>query len=582
MSEEQPRVVENPFGIPLRDDNPSAVDLIGLDEVVAAVASTATRPDLDPITLGIHAPWGGGKTTVLELLRERLEQRGDVLVTYVSPWEYDTTVDPKAALIDAVLGRLQRVAEKERSGWDHVAERLKKLRRRVRLAKAVKLAAKSALTASLPSIDSLTSLFEEDDGQAADPTLQGFRAQFAELLGMDELKGIGRVVVLVDDLDRAFPEAVVESLEAIKLFLSVKKMAFVIAADENNVARAIGRRLESSGQPITAHQYLEKIVQIPFRVPALSLERTEEYLALLMLADAEDAGNIRGQLDERRREGPSTLAKRFDGLCKTDSSQAIQLAEDLAPVLHRATQGNPRRLKRFLNAYWLRGALASARGINLEPRAYAKLMLVELLFPEVFAQLLTWLADGSLQTRVAEIEAGEGDHAAQVYEWGRIDPPLAEIALDNYLHLAATLRGEIVSEAALAPRLRELLSELTAGGEAGFRRASTSLRELEPAEKAAMGRHAAAELRRQVDPDRQKALARALSVLADEGTPARTIAEELRLMDPRSVRAPVPYMLVSEQAPAVIKELVKGWSKDPDMPEATRKAAVDAIGQDER
>ena len=65
----------------------------------------------------------------------------------------------------------------------------------------------------------------------------------------EDLKPLERVVVLVDDLDRSLPDTVVKTLEAIKLFLSVKKMAFVIAADEENVANAIGRRLRRLGSP---------------------------------------------------------------------------------------------------------------------------------------------------------------------------------------------------------------------------------------------------------------------------------------------------------------------------------------------
>jgi hypothetical protein len=58
--------------MPLRDDNPSHVELLGFDDVVAAVGSTVTRPDLDPITVSVNAPWGGGKTTVLRLLQKQL------------------------------------------------------------------------------------------------------------------------------------------------------------------------------------------------------------------------------------------------------------------------------------------------------------------------------------------------------------------------------------------------------------------------------------------------------------------------------------------------------------------------------
>ena len=43
--------------MPLWDDNPSRVDLLGFDDIVAAVESTITREELQPITVGINAPW---------------------------------------------------------------------------------------------------------------------------------------------------------------------------------------------------------------------------------------------------------------------------------------------------------------------------------------------------------------------------------------------------------------------------------------------------------------------------------------------------------------------------------------------
>ena len=111
----------------------------------------------------------------------------------------------------------------------------------------MKLAATTALTVTLPGAGALIDLFDadkpSDDDVPPDPTLQRFRKQFAEIMEADELKPLERVVVLVDDLDRSLPDTVVEMLEAIKLFLSVKMMAFVIAADEENAASAIGRRL---------------------------------------------------------------------------------------------------------------------------------------------------------------------------------------------------------------------------------------------------------------------------------------------------------------------------------------------------
>lgn len=77
--------------------------------------------------------------------------------------------------------------------------------------KAVTLVANSALTLSIPKISDVVGLFGEGDDGLADPTLQGFRDGFDEL--MAELDEIDRVVVLVDDLDCCLPDTVVAALE---------------------------------------------------------------------------------------------------------------------------------------------------------------------------------------------------------------------------------------------------------------------------------------------------------------------------------------------------------------------------------
>lgn len=568
----------------LRDDNPSETDLIGVDRLVDAIESTITHPELDPVTVGVNAPWGGGKTTVLELLRARLEKHEDIVVVFVSPWEYDSTTDPRTALIEAVLEELDRYA-KEKTGFDRFREVLTQLHERVDIAKSVKLAAKSALTLTLPTLDQLMGVVRHEDtrevtrrGDRSD--LQGFREKFSELLdpGEDETDGsagIRRVVVLVDDLDRALPDAVVESLEAIKLFLSVKKMAFVIAADEQNVADSIQQRLDRSGQPITGTLYLEKIVQIPFRVPAPTRQRTTEYLALLMLAHTTDAAELRAVLDGTRDSG-ETLAARLAS--HTEETGLVALAEQLGPVLYRQTGGNPRRLKRFLNAFWVRSAQASASGVELAPDVYAKMMVAEMLYPDLFATLLGWLATDELDARVAEIEDGEGDHATHVHEWGQMPPSLAGADLAGYLHLATSLRGDTVIDSGLAAELRDIAERLVSTSDATHLGAVEAARDLDTHESAAVGRHLAALLRQNDDPTRQLQLCRGIAAVTSDDATATTIATELRLADITKLAPAVPVALAGTgDLNAAIRDLLIEWSDDPAAPPDLRESAADIL-----
>jgi predicted KAP-like P-loop ATPase len=53
---------------------------------------------------------------------------------------------------------------------------------------------------------------------------------------------IDTLVILIDDLDRCLPERIIDTLEAIKLFVAVQKTAFVIGADPRIVRHAIATR----------------------------------------------------------------------------------------------------------------------------------------------------------------------------------------------------------------------------------------------------------------------------------------------------------------------------------------------------
>lgn len=568
--------------MPLRDDNPSDVDLLGFEDVVDIVESIITRADLDPVTVGINAPWGGGKTTVLQLLKRHLDTREDMFCLLVSPWEYDNKTDPTTALIDEVLGGLEAKLEAAKTFGDRVKDALKKLRRRVNFAKAVKLAATSALTVTLPAAGALIDLFDTDkpnEEAPPDPTLQGFRKQFAGIMDSEDLKPLERVVVLVDDLDRSLPDTVVEALEAIKLFLSVKKMAFVIAADEENVANAIGRRLATTGQPITARLYLEKIVQVPVRVPVLSRDQTEEYLALLMLADLDRIDEAVARVKTSRPAKPHQLVQRLGDTLPAERHADVQLAEALTPLLHRYTMGNPRRLKRFLNAYWLRMSFASRRGVDLQPDALAKLMLAELYMPGLFGQLLAWLAAGVVADKVAEIEGGTGDHSAGVRDWGELPPKLPADDLANYLLLAASLRGETIEEAALPPDLRDLAARLASASQGTRNEARKEAIKLDPAKQVAVVRYLAASLRQQGAPDAQKALGESISALAAARGAAATATEELQRMRHGMITAPVPISLFIYNKPPEFRVLIEGWLDSPEVSEMARNACAEALGE---
>src|SRR4051812_47268404 len=93
------------IGATLWDDNPATEDLLGFDAIVSPVLSALRQPNLDPITIGVHSPWGGGKSTILNLLEAAKDERWAIVRT--SPWEYEDQLDVKGTLIAEVLTALR-------------------------------------------------------------------------------------------------------------------------------------------------------------------------------------------------------------------------------------------------------------------------------------------------------------------------------------------------------------------------------------------------------------------------------------------------------------------------------------------
>ena len=231
-------------------------------------------------------------------------------------------------------------------------------------------------------------------------------------------------------------------------------MGFVIAADRRLVTLAIATRYAQSAQgALMAREYLEKIVQIPISVPTLGLADTEAYLAMMLLDRhlGDDAlAQLAEHCDARRRAGDArTLESLPDGLVPADATGELQLAGVLAPVLFRRLAGNPRRLKRFLNAYWLRSAIAERRNATLQAAALAKLLVLEELEHDAFSQLLAWLGDGELAARLAQLE----------------DPKRqsGESALRDWRSLHRRLPGRSWSPTCAWPRRYAVLRRLAAG-----------------------------------------------------------------------------------------------------------------------
>lgn len=512
-------------------DNETKTDLLGFQVHADLVKSIVTDGRLLPVTVGVFGDWGSGKSSVIKMLQDSLEAEPKIACIYFNGWQFEGYDDAKSALIHSILLEL---GEHEKLG-PNIKKKAAKLIKRINWLRLFSVGYQTvvapiiasqiaSMTGTAPVTPPISSPAESNDMpdlsevDLADfirdnPANQGivgareFRSEFKELI--DETK-LDSLVILIDDLDRCEPSRLVETLEAIKLFLSVDNVAFVIGADQRIVRYAIAKRYETgrieeaerraTGQLDLVTDYLEKLIQIPYYLPRLSASEIETYISLLFCQLRLD-NNFECVHDAflTSRKEDITSVFRHEEIRQALQNKKLELPEILAGelawcssislTLSDLLKGNPRQTKRLLNALLLRKKLAESARIELSDQILVKLMILEYLQPELFAQLYQWQStqegkpaelealeqgtqatDENLRKRADKIfEAQPGWQTPAMQAWLKMPPSLHNEDLRNYFWITRDRITGILSGVATIPlNLRRLLADLLETGDSSI------------------------------------------------------------------------------------------------------------------
>ena len=236
-------------------------------------------------------------------------------------------------------------------------------------------------------------------------------------------------------------------------------------------------------------------------VGAIVGETTDEFSALLGLA--------RERLSkpwERRALEDDDLKAAFGGACPSSIAQAAAMAAELSPVLAQGTHGNPRQIKRFVNALNLRLAVSEARGFGdaIDPATLAKLMLAELFLPKLCSSTSAHRSRTPRTDSVAEVEmletlvrksatganaeengasragADDADFPAandlvsewatrsDMLRWARVEPTIGKKDLKPYLFVVNDRQNFVEGAKPMSAVLRALLARLLGGDFSAF------------------------------------------------------------------------------------------------------------------
>ena len=223
----------------------SEADRLGRSEFAHTMARRLrkTRSSHQSFAVGILSPWGYGKTSFLNLIKDELKRYGTICIDF-SPWTYGKENNLIREFFTEVGKHLRRYADdlpRDMMEYAHILE-------------------KSESTSWLSILLSLGST--------------GHSLEQQSNLLKQSLQKIDRpIVVFIDDLDRLRGDEVMEILKLIRNAANFSGIKFVAAYDRNYLVEAIkNQNIES------ASRYLEKIFQIEYTLPAFEHSRLIEYL----------------------------------------------------------------------------------------------------------------------------------------------------------------------------------------------------------------------------------------------------------------------------------------------------------------
>jgi len=323
---------------PVLSDEATLHDELGRGRFVETLRQVLLEADT-PLVVAIYGPWGAGKTSMMMQLQAALGENdgrldSPVRTVWFVPWEHSRDNQPGVSLLLAMRRDL------------HLED--------VRVTRALRAIAQAITDeVRIPYIGlslgrvraNYRELAAQDVERRSEQAL--LREHFKEVIAVarEAKEGQKKLVIFIDDLDRCQPATAIAMMEALKLYLSLPGCIFVLGIDPELIQSAIASEYASLG--IARESYLNKIVQLPFTIPALSREEVNAYVA-------------------------AHLARHLG---------------DCQQILTLAAPDNPRLLKRIINTLLLLDRIAHISFPNRDSRILCAVAVIQNSAPDLYQHL---------------------------------------------------------------------------------------------------------------------------------------------------------------------------------------------------
>lgn len=280
--------------------------------------------------VGVYGEWGEGKSSVLGMTKSFLAEREDyesIVVRDFNPWRL---VDEESI----IRGFIETIAEAIGCSLKSSKEKATEGFRKILPFIFVPIKAISLFFKPADSVDVVLDQLEKLSKTADTLKLEELRSRLIPVLN----KSSKRVIVFVDDIDRLDKDETHTLFRLIKACADLPRIVFVLAFDDEVVAASLDERFED-GRSEAGKSFLEKIIQLPLRIPAASPSDVEA-LCINAINDTLESIDIDIKQEDIDRFGRTFRSSIADRLTTARSSKRYANAVQFA-MLTLSDEVNP-------------------------------------------------------------------------------------------------------------------------------------------------------------------------------------------------------------------------------------------------
>ncbi len=205
--------------------------------------------------VGLYGAWGSGKTSLLNMIIENVENEdSSVIVLRYNPW---LCSDPKQ-LITQFFKQLASAIKIKKPAADTVCDLVDQYADVFDAANFIPGAGKAIAAVGKAFTKEARKRINQKNND-----LQGQKDEIIQKMKEEHL----RIIVSIDDIDRLSEEEIIAVFQLVKALADFPNAVYLLAFDYDVVVHALGEVQHGDGR-----DYLEKVIQVPFEIPAPSIE----------------------------------------------------------------------------------------------------------------------------------------------------------------------------------------------------------------------------------------------------------------------------------------------------------------------